>query len=47
MIITNGKIITWGKPNEIIEGKAILIQGQEISNIDLKEKLTKEKIYSL
>lgn len=42
MIITNGKIITWGKPNEIIEGKAILIQGQEISKIDLKENLVKE-----
>jgi putative selenium metabolism protein SsnA len=42
MIITNGKIITWGKPNEIIEGKAILIQGQEISKIDLKDNLLKE-----
>ena len=42
MIITNGKIITWGKPNEIIEGKAILTQGQEISKIDLKENLIKE-----
>lgn len=42
MIVTNGKIITWGKPNQIIEGKAILIEGQEISKIDLKENLTKE-----
>mgnify|MGYP000847474547 CR=1 FL=1 len=37
MIITNGKIITWSKPNEILEGKAILIKGQVINKIDSKE----------
>lgn len=33
MIITNGKIITWDKQQEIIEGKAILIQGGRIIEI--------------
>lgn len=35
MIITNGKIVTWGDPNEILEDKALLIQDgliQEIAN---------------
>ncbi len=35
MIITNGKIVTWGDPNEILENKALLIQDgliQEIAN---------------
>jgi len=35
MIITNGKIVTWGDPNEILESKALLIQDgliQEIGN---------------
>ena len=35
MIITNGKIVTWGDPNEILEDKALLIQHgliQEIAN---------------
>lgn len=39
MIITNGRIITWTKPNEILEGKSILIQDQEIIKIDTKENL--------
>ena len=39
MIITNGKIITWTQPNEILEGKSIIIQGQEIIKIDSKENL--------
>lgn len=42
MIITNGKIITWSKPNEILEGKAILIQDQVIKKIDSKENLFEE-----
>lgn len=42
MIITNGKIITWSKPNEILEGKAILIKGQVINKIDSKENLIEE-----
>jgi len=35
MIITNGKIVTWGDPNEILEDKALLIRDgliQEIAN---------------
>jgi putative selenium metabolism protein SsnA len=42
MIITNGKIITWTKPNEIIEGKSILVQGNVIKRIDDEEVLRKE-----
>ncbi len=42
MIITNGKIITWTKPNEIIEGKSILIQGSVIKKIDNKEVIQQE-----
>lgn len=42
MIISNGKIITWSKPNEIIENKAILIEGQVIKKIDNKEDLLRE-----
>lgn len=33
MIITNGKIITWGEPNEILEGKAILVEDGLIQDI--------------
>ena len=33
MIITNGKIVTWGDPNEIIENKALLIQDGLIQKI--------------
>ena len=33
MIITNGKIVTWGDPNEIIEDKALLIQDGLIQKI--------------
>ena len=35
MIITNGKIVTWGNPNEILEDKALLIEDgliREIAN---------------
>ncbi len=42
MIITNGKIITWTTPNEIIENKSILIQGNVIKKIDTTENLLKE-----
>jgi putative selenium metabolism protein SsnA len=41
MIITNGKIITWNNPNEIIEGKSILIRGQVIDKIDTFDSLKK------
>ncbi len=33
MIITNGKIITWGEPNQILENQALLIQAGEIQTI--------------
>jgi len=33
MIITNGKIITWGRPNQILEGQALLISNGKISKI--------------
>ncbi|MBW6472402.1 MAG: putative aminohydrolase SsnA [Anaerolineaceae bacterium] len=42
MIITNGKIITWTKPNELIENKSILVQGNEIKKIDTIENLLQE-----
>ena len=42
MIISNGKIITWSNPNEILEGKAILIDGQKILRIDTKENLIRD-----
>jgi len=34
MIITNGKIVTWGDPNEILEHKALLIQDGVIKEIE-------------
>ena len=33
MIITNTKIITWGKPNQILEGKALRIADGKIATI--------------
>jgi putative selenium metabolism protein SsnA len=46
MIIRNGKIITWGKENEIIAGKELLIQGGVIREIgaDLVKKYPDEEI---
>ena len=42
LIIRNGRIVTWGEANEILEGKSLLIQDGMISRIDdetaLKEK---------
>ncbi|MBT4003865.1 MAG: amidohydrolase family protein, partial [Chloroflexi bacterium] len=42
MLITNGKLITWGEENEILDGQAILIKEGLISEIgsqsDLVEK---------
>jgi ABC-type proline/glycine betaine transport system ATPase subunit len=31
MLITNGKIITWGQPNQILEGHAIYIKDNRIA----------------
>ncbi len=39
MIITNGKIVTWDQPNQILEDQAILIQGGKISKIDNEASL--------
>ena len=33
MLITNGRIITWGEPNQVIEGSAILIQDDRIAGL--------------
>jgi putative selenium metabolism protein SsnA len=42
MIIINGKIITWGSPNEILEDKAILINGDKIVKIDDQKNFLNE-----
>ncbi len=42
MIITNGKIVTWTKPNEILENQSILINDGVITKIDKKDTLTSE-----
>lgn len=34
MIITNGKIITWGQPNQILEDKALYLENGRIEAID-------------
>ena len=48
MIITNGKIVTWGDPNEILEDQALLLQDgliQEIGNeAELKNSYPEEEI---
>jgi putative selenium metabolism protein SsnA len=42
MLIINCRIITWGKPNQILEGQAVLIHGQKISKIADQTTLIKE-----
>lgn len=42
MLITNCRIVTWGNPNQIFDGRAVLIRGQRISRIDLQSKLLSE-----
>ncbi len=48
MIITNGKIVTWGDQNEILEDQALLLQDgliQEIgSEAELKNTYPEEEI---
>ena len=39
MIISNGKIVTWGDPNEILENKALLIQDGLIQEIASESEL--------
>ncbi len=41
MIITNGRIVTWGNPNHILEGYEILIQDGIIQSIQPAGSLTK------
>jgi len=48
MIITNGKIITWANPNEILENQALLILNDTIVRIDsfglLREDFPHEEV---
>lgn len=39
MLITNGKLITWEKPNRILEGYALRIENDKITEIDLQQEL--------
>lgn len=39
MLITNGKIITWGEPNQILEKHAILIKEDRIQEIASQDEL--------
>lgn len=39
MIITNGKIITWGKPNQILTGQAILTKDGKILKVEKESDL--------
>ena len=42
MIITNGTIVTWEKPNKILEGHTIVIKSDKIVEIDQTEKVLKK-----
>ena len=39
MLITNAKLITWEKPNRVLEGHALLIRGDRIQELGLVEDL--------
>lgn len=39
MLITNGPIVTWGSPNDILEGHALLIRDGKIAAIGLESEL--------
>ncbi len=39
MLITNGPIVTWGSPNDILEGHALLIRDGKIAAIGLESAL--------
>ena len=39
MLITNGKIITWEDPNQILEGQAIFISSGRIAEIGPQDQL--------
>jgi putative selenium metabolism protein SsnA len=48
MLITNGKLVTWGKPNQILEGQALRIESGLIDEIgpedELVERFQQEEI---
>jgi putative selenium metabolism protein SsnA len=39
MLITNGRLVTWEKDNQILEGQAILIEGAVIREIGLQQEM--------
>lgn len=39
LLITNGKLITWGTPNQILDGYALLIEGGRIQEVATQEDL--------
>jgi len=39
MLITNGKLITWGEPNQILEGYAVYIEGNIIAAVGPQAEL--------
>lgn len=39
ILVINGKLITWGRPNQVVEGHALLIQGNKIAQIGLQSEL--------
>ncbi|MGW8251503.1 MAG: putative aminohydrolase SsnA [Anaerolineales bacterium] len=39
MLITNGKLITWEKPNRVLEGQALYIADGKIADIEAQEDL--------
>ena len=39
MLITNGTLITWGEPNQILEGQAIYVRGDRIAEIGPQREL--------
>ena len=41
MLITNGRIITWGEPNQILEDQAIYISGEQIFEVGSQTDLIK------
>jgi putative selenium metabolism protein SsnA len=40
LLITNGRLVTWGQPNEIIEGGALLLRDGRIADIGSSAELT-------
>ncbi len=42
MLVINGKIVTWGKPNQILEKYAMLIRDGKIAQISLQDDLLRQ-----